>query len=634
MMSLLNTGNIQAQEKKDSLVNVAFGQVAKEDVIGAVSTVNIADLMEKSYSTYALDGVESMVGGYTGNIWGQGALILVDGIPRSQWTLHPSQVESVTILKDAGAVALYGSKAAKGVVLITTKRGVEQPLSVDVRVNTGFYVPKAYPTYLNAAEYMTYYNQACRNDNINERYSQSEIYNTAAGTNPYRYPDIDFYSSDYLKKAYNQTDITGEITGGNHYARYYSNFGMTYENGLIKYGEKNKDNTVTFRLRSNLDMNLTNWLTAWTDAAIVIANGYYGDGNFWGQAATLRPNWFSPLIPVSMIDPNNSSLQAIIESNGHLVDGKYLLGGLSTNQTNAFGDMLTGGYTKARNRTFQFNAGLGADLESLLKGLTFKTTFSIDYADYYSEVWREGYATYEPTWSTMNGQDMIIGLTKYNVDKPSLNEVIGTTDYTQTMSFRAQFDYKRTFAQRHNVTGALIGWGYQTQYSRSDDTDQGGSDYHRVSNVNLGIQAGYNYNQKYYLDFTGAVVHSAKLPAKNRTAFSPTVTAGWRLGNEDFFKENVSFVDELKLTASYGKLHQDIDISDYYLYKSYYNYGDQGLWYNWRDGAQGGWTYVTARGSNPNLSLITREDYRIGLNTTLLNGLISLDTNYFLQYTD
>lgn len=637
VMYMLNMGSTQAQEGKDSLVNVAFGKLAKKDIIGAISSVNVVDLTKKSYSTYSLDAIQSIVGGYNGNIWGQSPLILVDGVPRSQWTLHSSQVESVSVLKDASAVALYGSKAAQGVVLITTKRGVEQPLSIDVRANTGFYVPKAYPTYLSAGEYMSLYNEACRNDGISQRYSQSTIYNTVSGSNPYRYPDLNFYSSDYLKKAYNKSDVIGEISGGNKQARYYSNFGMTYENGLINYGEKKEDNTLTFRLRSNVDMNLTDWLTASADAAVIIADGYSGNGNFWGQAATLRPNWITPLIPINMIDPNNSSLQTIVSNSGHLIDGKYLFGGTSATQTNAFADMLAGGYLKGRNRTFQFNVGVGADLKSILQGLTFKTAFSIDYTDYYSEVWSEQYAVYEPTWSNINGHDLITGLTKYNIDKPSTNEVIATTYYTQTMSFRAQFDYKRTFDRVHNVNGSLIGWGYQQQNSRSNDVNEGGSeassDYHRVSNVNLGIQAGYNYMQKYYLDFTGAVVHSAMLPSENRTAFSPTFTIGWRLSEEDFFKDRVSFIDDLKLTASYGKLHQDIGISDYYLYKSYYRYGAEGVWYQWRDAGQGGWQYVTARGSNPHLDFITREDLRIGLNTSMLNGLVSLDANYFTQNT-
>ncbi|MCD8262463.1 MAG: SusC/RagA family TonB-linked outer membrane protein, partial [Bacteroides sp.] len=391
-------------------------------------------------------------------------------------------------------------------VLITTKRGEIKPLSINVRANTGLYVPKSYPTYLNAAEYMTFYNEASRNDGIAERYSQSTIYHTAAGTNSYLYPDIDFYSSDYLRKVYNETNVVGEITGGNEHARYYSNFGMSYNNGLIKYGKRKEDNTKTFYIRSNVDINLTHWLSASADAAVVIGDGYSGHGDFWGQAGTLRPNWITPLIPISMIDPNNSALQTMVANSGRVVDGQYLFGGTSATQTNAFADMLAGGYTKARNRTFQFNVGLGADLGSILKGLSFKTAYSVDYTDYYTEIWSDDYAVYEPVWATMNGQDMIVDLIKYNNDKPSTNEWIGITTYSQTMSFRAQFDYNRTFNNSHHVNAALIGCGYQIQNSRSDDTDEGASDYHRISNVNLGIQAGYNYRQKYYADFTGAVV--------------------------------------------------------------------------------------------------------------------------------
>lgn len=633
VVSLLNIHCIRAQdEKKDSLVNVAFGKIAKEDVLGAISSVNIADLMKKSNSTYPLDGLQGMVGGYDGYIWGQAGLVLVDGIPRSSYSVSPTQVESVTILKDASAVALYGSKAAKGVILITTKRGKDQPLSIDVRANTGLYVPKSYPTYLNAAEYMTLYNEACVNDGIAQRYDASTIYNTAAGTNPYRYPDTDFYTSDYLRKAYNKTDVTGEITGGNERARYYSNFGMSYNNGLVKYGEMKDDNSLTFHLRSNIDMDLSDWLTTGANVGVIIGDYRYGHGNFWYEASTLRPNWFSQLIPTSMIDPNNSALQTMIKNSGHLVDGQYLLGGTSTNMTNTFADMLAGGYTKIKDRTFQFNVNVGADLGRILEGLSFKTVYSVDYTNLYTEVWSEAYAVYEPTWSNVNGKDMIIGLTQYNVDKPSTNESIGSTYYTQTMSFSAQFDYKRTFGDYHNVSGTLIGWGYQTQDSRDADHEDGPSSYHRISNANLGLQATYNYDRRYYFDFTGAAVHSAKLPEGNRTAFSPTVSLGWRISNEDFFRDNVSFVDALKLTASYANLNQDIDLTDYYLYKGYYN--PRGGWYQWRDSGQGGWYTASTRGDNKNLDFVKRKEFRVGLDASLLDNLITLNTNFFSQETD
>ena len=214
-MSLLNTIGVQAQEQNDSLVNVAFGKVAQEDLTHAISTVHTSELTKKTANNYSLVGLESFVGGYNGSLWGQSPLILVDGVPRSASNVRASEIESVTVLKDAAAVVLYGSRAAKGVVLITTKRGEESPMHIDVRANVGVNIPKSYPKYLDADCYMTMYNEACRNDGIAEKYDPATIYNTAMGTNPYRYPDIDFYSSDYLRKFYTNSDVTGEVYGGN-----------------------------------------------------------------------------------------------------------------------------------------------------------------------------------------------------------------------------------------------------------------------------------------------------------------------------------------------------------------------------------------------------------------------------------
>ena len=144
-MSLFNVTEMQAQEDKDSLVNVAFGTMAQEDLTYAISTLNTSELLKKVNSDNSLIGLDSYVGGYTGNIWGQEALVLVDGVPRSASNVRASEVESVTVLKDAAAVVLYGSRASKGVILITTKRGKEEPMKIDVRANAGINIPKSYP---------------------------------------------------------------------------------------------------------------------------------------------------------------------------------------------------------------------------------------------------------------------------------------------------------------------------------------------------------------------------------------------------------------------------------------------------------------------------------------------------------
>lgn len=629
-MSLLSMTGVQAQEEsKDSLVNVAFGKVAQEDLTHAISTVNTSELTKKTANNNSLVGLESFVGGYNGSsLWGQGPLVLVDGVPRSASSVKASEVESISMLKDAAAVVLYGSRAAKGVILITTKRGKDSPMHIDVRANVGVNVPKAYPKYLDADCYMTMYNEACRNDGIAERYDAGTIYNTAMGTNPYRYPDIDFYSSDYLRKFYTNSDVTGEVYGGNEKTHYYLNFGMNYANSLLKYGESKKAYDMSFNVRGNVDMALASWLKATTNAAIIFDNSYQGRGDFWGAASTLRPNWFAPLLPIDMMDPNVAYIQEYITNSNHLIDGKYLLGGTSADTTNPFSELLAAGYTKEKARRFMFDVAVMADLGGLLKGLSFKTAYSVDYTSYYSEAYAEKYAIYEPKWSNVNGKDMIIGLTKFNDDTKSTNEYVGKSTYDQTMTFSAQFDYNRTFKTFHNVSATLLGWGYQTQSSADEGHES--SDYHRTSNVNLGLRASYNYDHKYYADFSGALVHSAKLPEGNRNAFSPSVTLGWRLSKEKFM-ESVGFVDDLKITASYAKLHQDLDISDYYMYKGYFS--DKGGWFQWYDGTVGGNTTGSKRGDNPNLDFITREEVRAGIDATLFNRLLRINANYFTQKT-
>ncbi len=619
-----------AQQVADTAqVNVAFGTMAKDDLLGGVSVVNVSDLLKKDYYTSSLSELSSFVSGYNGNVWGQEALVLVDGVPRDADNVEPTMIESITVMKAASAVALYGSKGAKGVILITTKRGEATPLHVDVRANTGLYFAKRYPKYLGAAEYMTLYNEARANDGLSAQYDASLIYNTAAGTNPYRYPDMDFYTSEFLRKAYSRSDATVEISGGNDRARYYANMGIEYNTGMVKYGDKKNDDDLNLHVRANVDMKITDWLTGFTSAAMKFNNNYSGRGDFWGAAATLRPNWYSPLLPISMMDMNVSSVSSLVKSSMNTVDDQYLLGGNNANQTTVYGDMLKAGYIKSRVRTFMFDIGVKADLGALLKGLTFTTAYSIDYWYDYNEAWTENYAVYEPQWSQMNGQDVIIGLTKYGDDNKNTSEFIGQAFDQQTTTLRLQFDYANSFGQ-NNIAATLLGWGYQQQLAR--DSDHSSSDYHRISNLNLGLRVDYNYAKKYYAEFSGALAHSAKLAEGHRNAFSPSVALGWRISNENWFKENVSFVDNLKLTAAYSCLNQDIDLDGWYMYHGAYKV--DGTYYTWQDGNQGGAAPTSSRAENNELSYIKRKEWRIGLEGSFLNHMISFDFNYFNQLTD
>ena len=607
-------------------VTVAFGEKDQRDVLGAVANVDVVKQISKDYYTNSLGELQGLIGGYNGSVWGQGPLVIVDGSPRSASIVRPTDIQSITVLKDAAAVALYGSQGSKGVILITTKRGQAGRMQISARANTGLLVSKRYPQYLGSAEYMTLYNEACANDGKKALYNQEDIYNTSIGANPYRYPDINLYSKDYLRKVYNRSDATVEVSGGNNRATYYASFNGEYYKTPVKYGDKHKDNVLNFNVRANVDMNITSWLKAFTNAAVNFNDAYSTRGDFWGAAASLRPNRYSPLIPISMIDMNNESLRQMVETSNNIFNG-CLIGGSNTDQTTVFGDMLKAGYVKDKNRTFVFDVGLKADLGMLLDGLSFTTGYSIDYWDYFSEAYKVDYATFEPTWSNVNGRDLITGLTKYGEEKNSTNEYVGSSSYTQTMTFRAQFDYARTFARQHNVAATLMGWGFQKQDSK--DSNHNSSSYHHTSNINLGLRLDYNFAHRYYAELTGALVHTAKLAPGHRDAFSPAATLGWRLSDEQWMKDALPFVTDLKLEASAARLHEDLDLSDYYMYKGTYDY--KGGWYQWEDGRQGGWTSVSKRGSNNDLEMIKRDEVRVGLNGNLWNHLIDFNLNYFAQ---
>lgn len=187
MMGAASSG---AEELLDSTkVHVAFRTVDKMNLLGGVSAVDMEKIIEKDYSTYSLSDMQSFVGGYNGELWNQGeVLVLVDGVPRDANNILPSEIAQITFMKSAQAVVLYGSRGAHGVILITTKRGIDSGLQVSVRGNAQLYVPKSYPKYLNSAEYATLYNEALANDGLAPAFSQEDIYNYSAAQTPSAIP--------------------------------------------------------------------------------------------------------------------------------------------------------------------------------------------------------------------------------------------------------------------------------------------------------------------------------------------------------------------------------------------------------------------------------------------------------------
>jgi len=623
------------RSNKSDMVQVAFNQSNKADLLGGVSSVNIADMLESNYTTYSLDNLASYIPGYHGNTWGMDSkLVLVDGIPRDEYNVVPSEIEQITVMKSVAAVALYGSRAAKGVVSITTKRGVANENKFKVRVNTGIMVPKRYAEYLGSSEYMSLYNEARANDGLTPLYSSTDIANSASGKDPYRYPNVNFYSSDYLKQYANRSEVTTEYSGGNDRARFYVNVGNYNTNTLLNFGTGKNEGENRFNVRGNIDVKLSNIITSKINTNVTFYDNnsvnnttLNSDGvtrvntnTFWANAATFRPNTITPLIPVSYLQGANATSQAYPGSSSFLIDGQYLLGGSSTQATNPFADAYTRGNLQGTTRKYQFDASLNFNLASVLKGLSFDTQFGIDYNTSYNTIKGDnGYAVYSPNWNAAGGNDTIKSLTKIGTDNASYTQMLYNSYQRQTMFFSGAFKYNNTFNKVHNVSAILLAHGYTLAESGV---------YHAVANANLGLQADYNYMQKYYVDFTGNVVHSSRMAPGHRDAISPTVSLGWRISKEDFLS-NSNIVNDLKLTASAGILNTDLDFdanNGYYMYKGVYS--DGGDYYSWQEGRQLRSTIVT-RGDNPNLGFEKRREINVGFESSLFKNAIQINASYF-----
>lgn len=602
-------------------VKVAFGSKAKSELLGGISAVDMKDLTQKNYNTYSLDALQAYAGGYNGQLWNMGgALILVDGVPRDANNVNPSEIDQITFLKSASAVVLYGSRAAKGAVLITTKRGHADGLKVSVRGNVSLFTPKEYPTFLGAAQYMSLYNESLVNDGDKPAFTDTDIYNFASGRNPYRYHSNDFFSKDYLKKSYTRYEGQAEFEGGGKYAHFYAQVGFYHQGDLINFGEGKDNHTNRLNFRGNIDLRLNDWITGWVNSSASFYDLRGDRSNYWSKSATLRPtskNALSPLLPISMMNPDVVDMMKMIRNSSNVIDGQYLIGGTLTDQSNPFADMYAAGYNTYTSRQLQFDAGIKFDLNKVLKGLSFTTQVAIDYNTSYNASIQNEYAYYIPTWSNQNGYDEIISLEKKMIDKFTANQNVSDSHDKQTIFFSGQFDWARQFNQ-HAVGATLLAHAYQL----SND-----GEYHHTSNANLGLNLNYNYAHRYYADLSMAAVHSAKLAEGHRGAISPVGTLGWRLSEEKFMEGTKGWLDDLKLTASYGVVNEDLDLEKYYMYDDIFT--ATGTWWGWSESANAMQTSDSQRGENVDLGFIKRKEFRFGLDASFGKGLVKLNANYF-----
>jgi TonB-linked SusC/RagA family outer membrane protein len=553
---------------------------------------------------------------------------MIDGVRREFSDITLNEVEQITVLKGINAVAMYGSQAAKGIIFITSKKGQANTREVNVRVNSGIALPRALPKYLNSADYMTLYNEARRNDGLTDvpNWDAAYIENHRTG-NPYRYPSVDYYSSDYLKKFQNATDANAEFSGGSSNARFYSNIGWSNSSTLLKIGEGNNEGDNRLNIRGNVDLKLNDKISSSVYVSAIFsdsrrARSSVANTNYWSNAATLLPHRFTPLIPIDLISPADRASLGVVEASRNLIDGRYLLGGTQQFATNPIADLYSAGYDKNIRRVFQVTNEINANLSSVLKGLSFHTLFNLDYANSYLQSISNTYAVYTPIWRANADSLSLPSNQKFGEDARPGTQNINNTAQRQNIGFASWLGYDKTVNDAHNFSARLL--GYTSSITVNDI-------YQPTTNSHLALQAGYNFKHKYWADFTGTYVNSTRLPEGNRAGFSPTVSLGWLLSAENFLA-GAKAVNYLKLSTSAGVLNTDLDISGYYLYDNIYARGQS---YSWNDAVQGTNQNTTSSfGASPNLSFPKRKEINASIEGAFFNNLLTLQTTFFKTLMD
>lgn len=599
--------------QEDAEVNIPFKQKVKNELPGFFTTINPEDfLMYDNISSLgeALSGrVPGIIQGT--NIHGLGsALVIIDGIPGDINSVNIEEIEQITVLKDINSSILYGSQAGRGVILVTTKRGKANKKVAELIVDQGFGVPVVLPNYFNAADYMELYNEALANDGQDPKYLISDIEATRNGTNPYRFPDKDYYTSEFLRSSKPFSRYMLNFSGGNLNTQYSLHAGWVHEGNLLEIGEKEQTNNLN--IRANVNFRVNDFIKAHIDI-VGLYNIHKGpNGDFWGDASSLYPNAYTSLIDTSLVTNKD------VISGASIINGQYVLGGTNQYQNNIYGNLYLSGFQRTYMTTLQYNNGVDVDLKSITKGLSFKAYGSFGYNANFTEAQNNEYAVYQPAWADMGGGVYNATLSKIGLDRFTGTQGLSNTYKNQVIGFYGMLDYNRTFGDRHALSGSLLGY---TNSSRETNN------LVETKNNHLGSRLTYVYNGRYIIDFSSVLTTSLYLKPENRKAFSPSLGLGWVLSNEDFFG-TVRGIDYLKFKFSAGILNTDINITDYYLYKSSFTTG--GL-VTWDDGQRRNNQTMISNIGNDNITYEQRINYNLGAEAVFLNRSIWLDVNLFRE---
>lgn len=599
-------------------VPVLFGEIKRRETVGASYTLDPSEFFKYDNVRNVSGGMNGRIPGMMGanNIRGIGSpLFLIDGLPRDISDINIEEVDKITVLKDANAAALYGALAANGIVQITTKRGEAYKQKLNIIAETGIATPIALPQYLGSAEYMKYRNQAAINDGLLAPFSQETIDNYASGKNPYRYPDVDVYSGEYLKSYLNQSKVAAEFSGGNKVTRYYANLGWIGRGTLYKIGDAANASYNKFNVRSNVDINVTSFIKAYIGVAMVFNADKDPVGDFWNVASTLQPYRYAQLLPLSLMTRDMQISDGSALDNAFRVDGKYILGGSTLYKDNIYGNQSFGSYSTNIDRSLQYTQGLAVDLDKFVKGLRFNAAVSFDFFNSFQQGVNNTYAVYEPVWTA---QDSISGLTKVGADLRSGTQTANGAYFQRRSNVSAAFDYQRDLGSDHHLSATLL--GFFTQLRQEDLLVS-------QKNAHTAARIGYNYAGKYLADFSSAYVNGYKFAPGHKGGFSPSLGLAWVISDEGFLSHTKA-IDYLKIRASAGIINYEPAGNDYTLYSQ--TFGNNNGSFGWNDGQRSLAARTLIHAANEALTFQKSKTFNLGLEGYFFDQALFFDANVFL----
>lgn len=625
-------------EMLEEVVVVGYGAQKKESVVGAISQVSNKELLQSPAAnvSQAISGkiagvITSQTSGAPGSddtqiyIRGRATfagdaqpLVLVDGVEREFSQIAPDDIETISVLKDASATAVYGVRGANGVMLITTKRGKEQKPEVSLTANWQIQSPTRTDTYLDSYQSVMLLEEALANDGLPSQYSASDIEmfrrsvaGELTGVDAMLYPNVDWYD-EVLNSTAPAQRYNVSVRGGTKRMRYYASAELYDQQGLVKdlsndaYGNSSSPSFRRYAFRANMDFFLikdltvsVNFGTRFEERGGPNSNESSGYSEIFYEM-NHTPGW---LFPVSAQVQNGEKTETIY-------------GGTSQYQNNIVGRLAEAGFYRATNTINETNFIADYKMDWLTPGLSVKGMLSFDYDSYNRKLYSKSFATYQLT-DTSNPSELK-SWNRFNSDGELAGSQSHAADYKLYME--AQVNYARTFG-KHDVTGMVL-------YNQND---------HRVNDElarryqGLVGRATYAYDDRYLAEVNFGYNGSENFMKGRRFGFFPAFSVGWRVSNESFMEKYSNWLNNLKIRASYGQVGNDIysvnGVVQRFLYEEAWNQ----IGNDYTFGTSGQTGIYEAQYPNYRVTWERAHKYNLGIEFGLFNGLLNGNVDVFYE---